>query len=542
MRTQFPRKPFIFHILIFFLAGWLAACTALPISEALLPATANADSPVKAVINPTQTVASTAAAAATHAPTGEPPTASLPTATPEASPTPEPNGVRLPPPPEHRTHYRLDATLDYAAHRLEVQESITYTNTTPNRLGSLLLVVEATRYPTTFQLAGVFDSAGRPLKSYKLKDTYLTVDLPEPLASGASVQISLSYTLQLLDVTKLPSLRPYPLGYTAYQANFGDWYPFIPPYEAGKGWLKHNPSLWGEHLVYDLADFDVSVRLAGSQTNLVIPASALASIDGEWLRYHLEQARNFAWSASPYYQALTQTVRTGEGRSAVVASYFYPLQAEAGKSLLDTMAKALPLYARLFGEYPHDTFTGVEGEFLDGQEYDGLFFLGKDFYNWHKDTQADFLVALAAHETAHQWWYGLVGSDQAMQPWLDEALCTYSERIYYENVFPDALEWWWAYRVDYYDPQGWVDTNIYDAPSVAGQYKKYRDPVYLRGSQFLEELRGVMGDEAFFASLRDYVERYAYGRADAAGFFAIFKQHTRQDLGPLISKYFAKAP
>jgi len=103
------------------------------------------------------------------------------------------------------------------------------------------------------------------------------------------------------------------------------------------------------------------------------------------------------------------------------------------------MAKALPLYSRLWGSYPHPMFTGVQADFLDGMEYDGLYFLSTDYYNWHKDSQEDFLVALAAHETAHQWFSALVGNDQALQPWLDEALCTYSEVLYYENLYPQAL-------------------------------------------------------------------------------------------------------
>ena len=43
------------------------------------------------------------------------------------------------------------------------------------------------------------------------------------------------------------------------------------------------------------------------------------------------------------------------------------------------------------------------------------------------------------HETAHQWWFEQVANDQAQQPWLDESLATYSERIYYENIHPDLV-------------------------------------------------------------------------------------------------------
>jgi aminopeptidase N len=98
-----------------------------------------------------------------------------------------------------------------------------------------------------------------------------------------------------------------------------------------------------------------------------------------------------------------------------------------------------------------------------------------------------------------------VGNDQAEEPWLDEALATYSERLFYERTYPEALDWWWAYRVNYYEPRGWVDGSIYNPEG----YRAYRDAVYLNGATFLEELRQQVGEAAFFAFLQDYTARYA---------------------------------
>jgi aminopeptidase N len=86
-----------------------------------------------------------------------------------------------------------------------------------------------------------------------------------------------------------------------------------------------------------------------------------------------------------------------------------------------------------------------------------------------------------------------------------------------------------------------VDISIYDTPNATGQYHLYRDPVYLKGALFMEELRGLIGDEAFFATLRAYVGRFAYRQADAAGFFELIRRHTTQDLEPVLSKYFSKS-
>jgi aminopeptidase N len=143
------------------------------------------------------------------------------------------------------------------------------------------------------------------------------------------------------------------------------------------------------------------------------------------------------------------------------------------------------------------------------------------------------LVDIAVHETAHQWWFGSVGSDQALEPWLDEALATYSERLFYEKNYP-AVTAWQAFRVDAYAPAGWVDTDIYHGLD----FRTYANAVYLRGAQFLQALRDRIGDETFFAFLKDYAAQMAGKRATAADFFRILRAHTGAEITDIVSAYF----
>ncbi len=99
------------------------------------------------------------------------------------------------------------------------------------------------------------------------------------------------------------------------------------------------------------------------------------------------------------------------------------------------------------------------------------------------------------------------------------------------------LDWWWYYRVNFYDPSGWVDGSIYDYQ----QFRPYRDAVYLNGAKFLGDLRTLIGDEAFFAFLKDYAHKKAYGIATGADFFSILREHTSKDLSGLITQYFQDA-
>lgn len=140
------------------------------------------------------------------------------------------------------------------------------------------------------------------------------------------------------------------------------------------------------------------------------------------------------------------------------------------------------------------------------------------------------------HETAHQWWYARVGSDQAQDPWLDEALATYSELLFYENLNPELAKWWWSFRVDPYSPVGLLDATIYDF----SQFLPYRNQIYLRGAQMLNSLRLSMGDADYFSALQDYALRFDGKVAIRQNFVDVLQQATKVDLSPVWTEYFGQ--
>lgn len=465
------------------------------------------------------------------------PTPLFPTPLSPGSLTPTPPAPTLTTDPAiQNTQYQLAATLDYAQHQLSVDERIHYTNNSPDRLDHLLLDIEPAHYPGSFNLQSLTWEDGQEVEGTTWEVQRLRLPLREPLDTGKEVSLSLRYQLNLPSPQPSALTRPEPFGYTARQTNLVDWYPFIPPYQSGIGWLAHDPGFFGEHQVYNIADFQVEIRLAEpgfAGQPLIIAASAPVQQKGEVYRYQVSSVRNFTWSVSHEYQVTSQSAG-----SVTVYAYTFPYHAQAGQAVLQTTVQALELYGRLFGPYQQRTLSVVEADFLDGMEYDGLFFLSNGFYNLYQGTPAEYLVAIAAHETAHQWWYGLVGNDQALEPWLDEALCTYSERIFFENVYPSALDWWWAYRVNYYEPHGWVDGSIYNPEG----YRAYRSAVYLNGAIFLEELRGQVGENAFFATLRDYAAIYSHNIATGKNFFDVLAAHTSVYTDELVKQYFQNPP
>ncbi len=494
MNRRYPLRSLCFSLM---LASLLLACTVHP-SPTLTS-------------NPTDEIPTSP----TALPTDIPPQ-------PSASPTPTIQPKPL------LSQYRLNAALDYDGHSLNVEEQLLYRNRSSDALSEILLIVEPNRYPNGFHLKALTWEDGQPIASYALEKTHLRLPLERPLLPGEALGFSISYE------TLLPQ-QGAPFGYTERQTNLADWYPFVPPYIEGQGWLVHESAVQGEHLAYDVADYEVTLRLTAPRSAagraLTLAASAPAQSEDDGYHYQMEAARNFTWSVSDQYQVLTTTVG-----STTILSYSFPYHVKADRPALETTAQAFSLYNQLFLPYPLKSLSVVEADFLNGMEYHGLFFLSHAFYDYYTGTYENNLIIIAAHETCHQWFFGLVGNDQALQPWLDEALSTYCERLYYENIYGSkGAEWWWQNRVYFHQPQGWVDSTIYDHT----EFKSYKDAIYLRGALFLEDLRNLLGDEVFFAVLKDYLQRYAYRQATTADFFAVLRDHTTADLSELLERYFA---
>ena len=421
------------------------------------------------------------------------------------------------PPQTSRTQYTLFALLDYYGHQLAVDETIRYTNQTGVALNELVMAVEPNHHGG-FNLENVLLN-GSAL-NYDMNGHRLTVYLPQPLAPGTQVALAMRFHVSIPAKAK-----DHPYGYDVDQVNLTDWFPFVAPYS--NGWVLHDDYYLGEHLVQDAADFEVNVR--AMEGNITVAASGVGEPNNEWTRYRLFGARTFALSASDQFQFVEATAG-----AAVIRAYYYPGYETEGLAILNAAVRAVGLFESLFGPYPYGSLSVAQSDLNDGQEFDGLVFLATKFYNEYDGTARSNLVAIGVHEIAHQWWYGLVGNDSATEPWLDEALSVYSEALFYEYIYPNSYDWWWQWRVNYFGPSGYVDATIYEAPT----FRAYVNASYLNGANFLEALNYRMGDDAFFAFLRDYASRYGRGRATAYDFFAVARQNTTADISDLMRAYF----
>ena len=448
----------------------------------------------------------------------------------EPAPTPglPPTPTATPLPVYEGTSYEMDVYLDYQKHTLQVQQRIDYTNVTSQTLPDLMLNVHPNHSRNTFELNDIkVELDGESVKPEVFPlDVTLRVELPRSLEPDEHVALLLDYALKLPQIQPDEEFSAAGFGYSKRSVSLGNWYPVLAPYREDKGWYgsKHFPV--GDPYVTEVADYDVTIT---TTQGIIVAGTGRETHEGNQWHLKAEDARSFAFAASDKYEIATTNVG-----DVTVYSYYFPDNAEAGEAALQTASQALGLFSELYGSYPYSDYRLAETEFAGGMEFTGLTFLGSTFYDGYDGTSRTPLVALTAHEVAHQWFYGLVGNDQLTEPWLDEAPAEYSAFLHYERFLPEDTDWWWSYAVDQWAPTGKIDNLVY----VFRDNREYFDAVYRRGAQFMRDLRETMGDPAFFGFLKEYQRRYAYRLATSSNFFSLVREFTTADLVPLQEEYF----
>ena len=419
-----------------------------------------------------------------------------------------------------RTKYNLNVYYDHDLGILSVNEEVTYFNNTSSDLETIPFIM--TFKPShEFNLGEILFENESQIDGEIIRNA-IWVRLKQPLRIGEFVSISFSYEITVPDIDGV-------LGRTNRQINLADFYLMIPPFDGIDGWVIHEPGSVGEYLVYDVADFEVEFSTNVPAEFQVFSNAPIAAKSDAYI-VEAEKYRNFVLS-----MCVDCTKSQIDYGSFKVIGGFDFQDKNTGKETLNIIARALVFFSDKFGvDYPHTEMTIIEADFPDGMEYDGLFFLSKDYFDQYDQSFMNYLSLLIVHETAHQWWFGLIASDQAIEPWLDETMATYSEYLFLEEFYPELTSWWWEYRVDSYNPTGSVDSDIYKFDNA----RHYINAVYLRGAMFLHELRALLTDAVFFGRLRQYAEVNQGLISDAETFKNILIPEMNSDETNLLEKFF----
>jgi hypothetical protein len=231
------------------------------------------------------------------------------------------------------------------------------------------------------------------------------------------------------------------------------------------------------------------------------------------LRYHADHVHDFAWVAAPDY------VRSDSTHAGIaIRALSFRENEKDWRVVNETVARAMELYTRLAGPYIWPQFTYAQA-FCGGgaMEYNMLVMAEPDFktelFRWTENT--------VAHELAHNWFYGMIGTDERAFPWLDEGFAQYFDHRYTDETFPkgmfvynDRIPWLSGYTMrsrnerDYLEGAWAHDERTLSTPANGHTgYDTYATSAYSKPASMLHTLRGVLGDSVFTAFLREYYKR-----------------------------------
>jgi len=424
---------------------------------------------------------------------------------------------------ETRPHYDLKVSLSFDAATLDVVQKTTFRNNTGVDLPDLVFQVT----PAYFDAFTLQDARVDSQEVTASQDgTVLDLALDSPLAPGASAEVELRYRV------KVPQGSGR-FGRGGGIIALGNWFPVLAVYQ--DGWDRHQYVDVGDAFFTEVADFDVVV--AGDVPVTIAASGQRTGQEGNSQSFHAEGLRDFAMAVSDRYQ-----VRTREVDGVRLAAF--GLSAPRIETYLDELERSVRWYSSHLVPYPYPTLSVAEiydqSSVPTAQEYPGLIFayasLGAD--GGGPGSYSEYTVA---HEVAHQWFYSLVGDDQVHDPWLDEAMATYMDLLFYRDQLPRAFEYYWNRTLGGYRARvaagedGPVNSTIYDFPNDL----PYFDIVYRKGAVFLDKLRGLMGDDAFLGLLRDYIHTYSNKVATPRAFLDMAYTRVGADLPPLVARYFS---
>jgi hypothetical protein len=302
------------------------------------------------------------------------------------------------------------------------------------------------------------------------------------------------------------------------------------------------PAPYADWLCTDAASWRVRVTLpAGMLLVTAGTETGRTGVDGRTVvDLVLDPARDFYLAVGSGLVA--QPARQVSGRGPVVRCFVPPGREDAAAFASEVAATAIAVFSRRFGPYPYGSFTVLAGPLASlGIEFPGLTVIGEAIFTLTGTVGGTparaMLEATVAHEVAHQWFYNLVGSDQATEPWLDEAVAQYATRLYYLDRYgedgADAyVDSWWSRwnRVDRVETPVGMPVSAYSA-------KEYGAIVYGRGPIFLETLAASMGGRSFDSFLETYVTRFAWRIARGTDFLAAAEEACGCDLDALFAAW-----
>lgn len=496
-------------------------------------------------------------------------------------------------------HYEIKATIDETSDIISGQQKFTYYNNSPDTLHelffhlyqnafqpgsylhSLYLVnnskpkfgkYEASKQGTVIEKLYT-DNIDETLETH-LDNTILKVKLNKPLQPNDSLTLHIQFRTFFDTGDIRRRMKKYDAwGFKHY--NGCQWYPKVCVYDAHAGWNtdQHlNREFYGEFGTYDIeltfaSNYIVEATGVLLNESEVLPDTLKEKLhiknfaDKKWnekpsiiIPYNKDEKKtwkfrainvhDFAFTADPSYRIADTTITLSNGKGVRCVAIAQEPHCSGWQTAHEYCAKIITTFSRDFGNFEYPKM--VVADAADGMEYPMLTLDGGREPSYH---------GLLVHEVGHNWFYGMLGSNETYRAFMDEGFTQFITAWGLEKIdHSDTVIYDWneiksRYQKHFTAPHNIRDRNVYlgylrdaiqykDEPlnthsdhfnSALGQGGGYSS-VYLKTGTMLYNLQYVLGDSLFLAALKHYVETWKIAHPYPEDFRNSIIRFTKQDL------------
>lgn len=492
---------------------------------------------------------------------------------------------------QQEVNYQIDVTLNDITHELSAFEKIEYINKSNTSLNfiyfhlwpnayknnetalakQLLESGETSMYFAKEKDLGYIDSLnflvnGKPIKwEYDAEHIDICkLILNEPLKSLDTIFITTPFHV------KLPSAKISRLGHIGQAYAITQWYPKPAVFDKG-GWHQM-PYLNQGEFYSEFGSFKVNITLPKNyllaatgdrinepeeekwlQENVEATKKMIdekkysydnsfpaSSKEQKTITFHQYRVHDFAWFADKRFHVLKgECLIPKSGNKIESWAFFTNSEPELWANALEYIEDATSFYSVMNGDYPYNHVTAIDGTISagGGMEYPNITIIGQ---SGNKET----LESTIMHEVGHNWFYGILGSNERDFPFLDEGLNSFYEMRYIRNKYPNQTvasllgkdstfkffglnkhkqktQYYYAYLLSALNN---VDQAINNEAQLFTEFN-YGSIIYSKSALVFDYLMNYLGKEKFDEAMQFYFEQWK------------FKHPTPKDLIQTLSYY-----
>lgn len=363
--------------------------------------------------------------------------------------------------------------------------------------------------------------------------TLLKVHLPQPVNGGESVTLKLQYEVQLPKIFAR-------MGASGNFVMAGQWFPKLSVYEPmgtrgvkEEGWDLHQYHGTSE-FYSDFGIFNVTIAVPSDYTVAAtgFPVkNAKLKQDQKIYQFYADDVHDFAWAASPDFTVAEEAFSTPEVPGVRIKVYLDPLHKDLKERYLQAAKAALTYFSKWYGPYPYSTLSIIvppkEGNGAGGMEYPTLI----TAFGATDSSPDTSLERTVVHEIGHQYFYGMVASNEFEEAWLDESFTSYAEDRLMEQEYGIKtnlpLQSSLVTKSEPLNLETW---------KYAGA-ESYSRNVYIRGKLVLKDIERQVGTKAMNSIMSTYARKFRFQHPTTSDFQKVIEKVTKKSWQPYFEDY-----